>query len=112
MERIYVYPLPVRASFRWLSRPREGVWRRAQGTPDGPRGTPRPQRGLERLCARLIDKGFVRPPRDLKRLHAALRERGLVASFGNAVRDDYERAPLHETSVVVARVHALMGRRP
>lgn len=109
---VYVYPLPVRASFRWLSRPREWVWRRAQGTPDGPRGTPRPQRGLERLCARLIDKGFVRPPRDLKRLHAALRERGLVASFGNAVRDDYEPAPLHETPVVVARVHALMGRRP
>lgn len=106
---VYVYPLPIRPSFRWLSRSREWVWHRARGTPDGPRGTPRPQRGLELLCARLIDKGFVRPPRDLQRLHAALRERGVARPFGDSVPEVDCPSPLRETQAVAARVRALMG---
>jgi len=107
---VYVYPLPIRRSFHWLSGPREWVWRRAQGTPGGPRGTPRPQRGLELLCARLIDKGFVRPPRDLQLLHTALYERGVARAFGDDFVGGAPPAPLRETHHVVARVRALMGR--
>jgi len=106
---VYVYSLPIRRSFRWLSKPREWVWQRAQGTPDGPRGTPRPQRGLELLCARLIDKGFVRPPRDLQRLHAALQDRGVARAFGDLAPDEERLQPLRETHEVVARIRALMG---
>ena len=109
---VYVYPLPIRRSFRWLSKPREWVWQRAQGTPEGPRGTPRPQRGLELLCARLIDKGFVRPPRDLQRLHAALSERGVATAFGAPAPDEAAIEPLRESHEVVARVRALMGETP
>ena len=57
---VYIYPLPLRASFRALNFPREWIFARAHSRPANQRGTVRPQQGLELLCARLIDHGFVR----------------------------------------------------
>ena len=101
-------PLPVRRSYRWLSASREWVVRRATAKPLGPRGTPRPQRGLERWCGKAIERGYVRPPRDLDRLHAALFERGAARPFATALplahaaaRDDRED--------VAAAVRKMMG---
>jgi mitochondrial fission protein ELM1 len=105
---VAIYRLPVRASFRLLSAVREWVWRRATAKPLGPRGTPRPQRGLERWCGKAIEHGYVRPPRDLDRLHAGLFERGAARPFDGslplargAARDD--------RAEVAAAVRALMG---
>jgi mitochondrial fission protein ELM1 len=105
----YIHPLPVRTSFRLLRFLRDQVWRRGRGTPSGPRGTPRPQRGLERLCARLVDRGWVRPSRDLDRLHATLVERGAARPFGEPYDPAHGCAPLSDRDVVVTRVRDMMG---
>jgi mitochondrial fission protein ELM1 len=106
---IYIHPLPVRTSFRLLRFLRDQVWRRGRGTPSGPRGTPRPQRGLERLCARLVDRGWVRPSRDLDRLHAALVASGVARHFGEPYDPGHGRAPLGDRDAVVTRVREMMG---
>jgi hypothetical protein len=108
---LYVAPLPERPSFRALALFREWVWRRGRAQPRGPRGTPRPQRGLERLCGRLIERGFVRPSRDLSHLHADLIRRGAARELGAADTQDLDfiPRPLHDIEAVVARVRELMG---
>ena len=55
---------PAHPALGWRVRAGLGEWvmRRAHGRPPNDRGTVRPQRGLERLCARLIASGFVVPP--------------------------------------------------
>jgi hypothetical protein len=108
---LFVARFPERASFRALARVREWVWRRGAAEPRGPRGTPRPQRGLERLCGRLIERGLVRPSRDLGRLHADLVERGTAREFGpqSASELGFGAQPLRDLDAVTARVRALMG---
>jgi mitochondrial fission protein ELM1 len=105
---VAIYPLPVRRSFRWLSASREWVVQRATARPLGPRGTPRPQRGLERWCGKAIERGFVRPPRDLDRLHAALFERGAARPFDGALPLAHGE-PHDDRASVAAAVRALMG---
>jgi hypothetical protein len=105
---ILVYPLAVRASFRLLRRPRDLVLARARARPAGPRGTPRPQRGLERLCGRLIERGWVRPARDLDLLHAELARRGLALPFGSPA-SAAPIDPLADAALVVRRVRAMLG---
>jgi mitochondrial fission protein ELM1 len=105
---VYIYPLPERPIFRVLRALLEPVVARAQSLPSGPRGTPRPQQGLEYFCARLIERGFVRPTRDLDRLHQDLYRRGMARPFG----EPFARAgstPAGDLEAVAARVRALMG---
>jgi mitochondrial fission protein ELM1 len=108
---VYVAPFPVRRSFRALALLRDWVWRRAAALPEGPRGTPRPQRGLERLCGRLIERGFVRPSRDLGLLHADLVRRGAARELDAAAPAtlDFAAQPLRDLDAVTARVRELMG---
>ena len=105
---ILIYPLAVRPSFRWLRWPRDWVLTRALARPAGPRGTPRPQRGLERWCGRLIERGWVRPARDLDLLHAELARRGLAFPF-EAPASHASGQPLRDADEVVRRVFALLG---
>jgi mitochondrial fission protein ELM1 len=105
---VAIHPLPVRASFRWLSAFREWVWRRATAKPLGPRGTPRPQRGLERWCGKAIERGYVRPTRDLDRLHALLFERGAARSFDGSLPIS-RGVPWDDRAAVAAAVRAMMG---
>jgi hypothetical protein len=105
---VWVAALPVRASFPLLSALREWVWRRSRGRPPGPRGTPRPQRGLEYACARAIERGFVRPTRDLDRLHRTLYERGAARPFA-AGAEPFAPTALDDRAAAAARVRALMG---
>jgi len=112
---VYVYPLPERRAYRIQNVLREAVAHRARSRPAGPRGTPRPQRGLERLCARLIERGFVRPSRDLSLLHAELARRGVLRSFGDAAGPGpggAEPSGLDDMDRVVARIRALLGMPP
>ena len=105
---VAIYELPVRASFRTLSAFREWVWRRATAKPLGPRGTPRPQRGLERWCGKAIERGYVRPSRDLHRLHAALFERELARPFDGSLPLAHG-APSDDRAAVAAAVREMMG---
>src|SRR5262245_9015889 len=105
---ILIYPLTERMSFRVLRWPRELALARARARPAGPRGTPRPQRGLERLCGRLIERGLVRPARDLRWLHEELERRGLAQRIGSPWRSP-NAEPLRDDLMVVRRVHSLLG---
>ena len=72
------------------------------------RGTLRPQQGLERLCARLIERGWVLPPRDPARGFEALIRAGAArlpaADAPNAVFQ-----PLCDLDHVADRVRRLVG---
>ncbi|MCH7707969.1 MAG: mitochondrial fission ELM1 family protein, partial [Myxococcales bacterium] len=107
---VYIYPLPQRLSFRLLRFFRELVLNGAMAEPLGPRGTGRPQRGLQRLCGRLIEHGLVRPSRDLELLHQDLISRGVALHFGTAGVVP-SGPPLHELEDVAERVRSMMGVR-
>jgi mitochondrial fission protein ELM1 len=108
---IYVYPLPTRTSFRWLHVGRNWVYARAHRGARRRGGRHRGQRGVDYLCARLIDRGLVRPSRDLSRLHQDLYEAGVARHFG-APFDTKRCQPLSNREFVVERVHALMRYGP
>jgi mitochondrial fission protein ELM1 len=104
---LLIYPLPeVPPVLR--ARVAEAVMRRSRKPRINKRGTIRPQRGLQYLCARLIDRGWVRPRRDLKMLHQALVEAGVAQMFGEALKPG-ERPALREAETVAARVRRMMG---
>jgi mitochondrial fission protein ELM1 len=107
---VFVAGLPVRTSFRLLSLLREWVWRRSRGRPAGPRGTPRPQQGIELACARAIERGWVRPSRDLDRLHRSLEQHGAARPFSPDAELFAPRA-LDDRGAAVAAVRELMGAR-
>lgn len=104
---VYIARLPVRRSFPGISLFREWVWRRGRAKPLGHRGTPRPQRGLARTCARLIERGIVRPTRDLEHLHAMLIDRGVARYLGDDT--PFSPAPLADREAAAAEVRKLMG---
>jgi mitochondrial fission protein ELM1 len=109
---VHIYPLPQRASFRWLSRLRESVVAKATSRPLGERGTVRPQRGLELFCARLLERGWVRPTRDLERLHDDLARRGLARRMRDGAAS-FEPAPAQgDIDAAVERVRELLGVSP
>jgi mitochondrial fission protein ELM1 len=103
---IYVYPLPVRFSFRLLKTIRDKVLRHARNAP--PRAPGRTRRGLSAICAHLIEHGWVRPARDLDRMHAALIARGIVRNFGDAYDPEHAGPASHDLENVVGRVRLLM----
>lgn len=77
---VWIFPLPVRISFRALYYGREWVVRRALAnrSKEG-----RKFWGIGALCERWIDRGYVRPARNLDRMHFDLVERGLANHFGS-----------------------------
>ena len=108
---VYIYPLPLRGRFRLERLVLDRITTSATAQPPGSRGTVRPQRGLQYWSARLIERGYVRPIRDLDRMHDDLIRRGVARSFGTAPSRQ-RTAPLRESSVVAARVRAMMGYPP
>ncbi len=104
---VYIYPIPERrrGPRLWFS---GWVTARAYSRRRKRKGTVRPQQGLERLCARLIDLGLVRPPRDLNELHRGLVEAGVARFFGEPLETE-ARPGLDEMEMVARRVRALMG---
>jgi mitochondrial fission protein ELM1 len=104
---VYIYPIPERrrGPRLWFS---GWVTARAYSRPRKRKGTVRPQQGLERFCARLIDLGLVRPPRDLNELHRGLVEAGVARFFGEPLETDGQPG-LDEMELVARRVRALMG---
>lgn len=106
-KALLIYPLPERRP-GLRARIAEAVLRRSRKPRINKRGTIRPQRGLQYLCARLIDRGWVRPRRDLTLLHRALVESGVAQMFGREASSP-EGPVLHEAERVAERVRAIMG---
>jgi len=104
---VLIYPLPE-VQPRLRARVAEAVMHRSVKPRINKRGTIRPQKGLQYLCARLIDRGWVRPRRDLTMLHQALVEAGVAQMFGDTFRPG-ECPELREAAAVAARVRLLTG---
>jgi mitochondrial fission protein ELM1 len=109
---LYIYPLPERASYRWMRIVRDWVYARAHAR----RGGRATQRSLEYVCARSIELGFVRPTRDLRDLHESLIQKGVARHFGESFDmqpgmqpDTQPRKTSGDQERVVERVCTLLG---
>ena len=104
---VYIYPVPEKPPGLW-GHLEEAVISHAYAALRNRRGTLRPQRGLQRLCARLIMRGLVQPRRNLEILHRDLIARGLAQPFGAALETG-AREPLREAGEAAAKIRALWG---
>jgi mitochondrial fission protein ELM1 len=104
---VYIYPLPARR-LSLSARVEEWVEARAHATPLNRRGTVRPQRGLEYLCARLLERGLVLSPRDTTRLEEKLIEQKIAEPFGAPLLLG-RRPALREAQEVARRLRPLLG---
>ncbi|MCH7554380.1 MAG: mitochondrial fission ELM1 family protein [Proteobacteria bacterium] len=104
---VYIYPVPEKPPGPW-ARIEEAVVGYAYAALRNRRGTLRPQRGLQRLCARLITRGLVQPRRNLDLLHEDLIARGYAHAFG-APLERGDRPRLDEAREVAAKIRALWG---
>src|SRR5262249_31412508 len=104
---VYIYPLPKRQPGRWAQL-KEWIVKRAQMQRLGPRGTVQPQRGMEYLCARLVERGIILPRQDLHILHETLVRRGNARFFGEPL-DTAQRPVFREVDDVAHCVRMLMG---
>jgi mitochondrial fission protein ELM1 len=108
-KSVYVYPIDARdsAATRIL---RTWVHDRANSRPLNARGTARPQQGIEYLCARLIERGYVNPPLDRRAFHEELYRRGIVRPFDSASGDRPGPGKgLREADEIAERVRSLLG---
>ena len=104
---VYIYPVPEKPPGLW-SRLEDAVVDHAYAALRNRRGTLRPQRGLQRLCARLIVRGLIQPRRNLEILHDGLIKRGLAYPFGAALKTGAV-TPLRECDEAAAKIRALWG---
>jgi hypothetical protein len=105
---VQIYPLPERRTWRIRLGDAviEAVVARAHARPRNRRGTARPQKRGERLCARLLATGLVRPVRRIELLHRALVECGAAHPFGS---DPEAPRAWSQIGKVADRVRALLG---
>ena len=105
---VYVYPLNERRA-NPVSVFREMVFARSQARPLNKRGTVRPQQGLEYLCARLIEHGFVLPPHDLLALQQSLIRLGIIQPFGAPFVTTTPQAGLRVAHDAARQVRQMLG---
>jgi mitochondrial fission protein ELM1 len=111
---LYIYPVPEQLR-KLGSRIARWVDARAHTHPFNRRGTERPQKHLEYLCARLIERGIVAPPPNLDAFHRALVDRGIARHFSDLGDLDggWPAAPvprLREAEKVAEWVRSMLGR--
>ena len=104
---VYIYSLP-RRRLGLRQRLARSVEARARARPLNRRGTVRPQQGLEYLCARLIERGWVAPPPDASELHQRLIRRGAALPFGAPFAAE-NPDPLREAEDVARKLRPLLG---
>ncbi|TFG59089.1 MAG: hypothetical protein E4H32_10655 [Nitrospirales bacterium] len=104
---VYIIPLPENPP-TWKIRLSEAIVQRARSRPLNKRGTVRPQQGVERFCARLIQSGLVQPRRDLSLLHDSLINKGIARPFGEPIENG-TRPQLRETERVAKKVKDILG---
>jgi mitochondrial fission protein ELM1 len=102
---VWIYPLPEASSgLRVLRAAADAVASRALARPENRRGIERPQRGLERLCAKLVAEGIVPPFSEIRRMHEFLVEQGMARIFDENDPIPETPAPELEPSSDVVRV--------
>lgn len=104
---VYIYPLPKRQPNRWVQF-KEWIVACSRRQCMNERGTARPQKWLEYVCARLIERGIILPQQDLHVLHETLVRRSNAHFFGEPL-DMTNRPVVREIDEVAHRVRQLMG---
>lgn len=109
----------LRSVAPWGTRLRDrfvaAIVRRAEARPSNDRGTTRPQEGLELLCARLLERGWVAPRRDVETLRGRLVRSGHARLLRAPIRagdlEGFAPPPVAETERVAARIRSMLGVR-
>ena len=104
---VHIYPLPKEQLDLW-TRVKEWIVARGEKQRLGLRGTIKPQRGLQYLCARLVERGIILPQPDLHMLHETLVGSGIAQFFGSSLCPT-SSAGLREVDDIARRVRMLMG---
>ena len=104
---VYIYPLPKQQLDLWTQL-KEWIVARGEKQRLGHRGTIKPQRGLQYLCARLVERGIILPQPDLHILHETLVGSGIAQFFGSSLSPT-SSAALREVDDIARRVRMLMG---
>jgi mitochondrial fission protein ELM1 len=107
---LYIYPLPKQQLDLWTQL-KELIVARSEKQRLGLRGTIKPQRGLQYLCARLVERGIILPQPDLHMLHETLVGAGIAQFFGSGASPT-SSAALREVDDIARRVRMLMGMPP
>jgi hypothetical protein len=110
-KSVHIYPLPrrpigflVRLGFALI----DFIVARAEAEPRNARGTTRPQKGLELLCSRLVEKGYVRPHRNLSGVHESMVAQEMARIFDGTL-GEMPPGCHNQVDDVAARVRDLMG---
>ena len=106
---VYIYPLPKQQLDLWTQL-KEWIVARGEKQRLGHRGTIKPQRGVQYLCARLVERGIILPQPDLHILHETLVGSGIAQFFGSSLSPT-SSAGLREVDDIARRVRMLMGMR-
>lgn len=104
---VYIYPLPPRRP-GLPQRLGQAVYHAALRDRTNARGTPRPQQGLQYLCARALERRWLVPPRDMPMLHQGLIELG-VARFFEASVEVWQPQPWQEIEAAAEQIRRLLG---
>jgi uncharacterized protein len=104
---VYIYPLPKQQLDLW-TRVKEWIVARGEKQRLGLRGTIKPQRGVQYLCARLVERGIILPQPDLHILHETLVGSGIAQFFGSSLSPTNSTG-LREVDDIAHRVRMLMG---
>ena len=104
---VYIYPLPKQQLDLW-TQVKEWIVARGEKQRLGHRGTIKPQRGVQYLCARLVEQGIILPQPDLHILHETLVGSGIAQFFGSSLSPT-SSAGLREVDDIARRVRMLMG---
>jgi uncharacterized protein len=107
---VYIYPLPKQQLDLWTQL-KEWIVARGEKQRLGHRGTIKPQRGVQYLCARLVEQGIILPQPDLHILHETLVGSGIAQFFGSSLSPT-SSAALREVDDIARRVRMLMGIVP
>jgi hypothetical protein len=107
---VYIYPLPKQQLNLW-TQVKEWIVARGEKQSLGHRGTIKPQRGVQYLCARLVEEGIILPQPDLHILHETLVGSGIAQFFGSNLSPT-SSAALREVDDIARRVRMLMGIAP
>jgi len=107
---VYIYPLPKQELDLW-TQVKERIVARSEKHRWGNRGTIQPQKGVQYVCARLVERGIILPQADLRILHETLVESGIAQFFGSSLGPT-SNGGLREVDDVARRVRTLMGMAP
>ena len=111
---VAIFPLPERSAgvLAWVRSVGrtlgDAVARRAYARPLNKRGIERPQRGVQRVCAGLLAKGWVRTGGHSRQLHESLIAHGLAIYFDGSLPPS-PASSVNEMNRVADRVRTMMA---